>query len=251
MSQSTVYLVTGANRGIGFAIVSLLSTRPDAVIFAGARNTSGATDLQELAKAHPGRFHIIKVISADKDNNVEAAKEIKRVAGRLDVVIANAAISESLASALEVPAEEMVKHFDVNVNGPLVLFQTIHSLLKESKDAKFVTISTGLGSIERGAAVSARVYAYGASKAALNWVTRKLHRDFPDLTVFPISPGVVDTHGVLASGVVPDFDEIVKEFPPITPQESAQGVVGQIDIATRETHGGQFVDYTGLGKWAW
>ena len=61
----------------------------------------------------------------------------------------------------------------------------------------------------------------------------------------------MDTHGVLASGVVPDFDEIVKEFPPITPQESAQGVVGQIDVATRETHGGQFVDYTGLGKWAW
>ena len=56
---------------------------------------------------------------------------------------------------------------------------------------------------------------------------------------------------MLASGVVPDFDEIVKEFPPITPQESAQGVVGQIDVATRETHGGQFVDYTGLGKWAW
>ena len=68
------------------------------------------------------------------------------------------------------------------MNGPLVLFQTTYSLLKESKDPKFVTISTGLGSIERGAAVSARVCAYGASKAALNWVTRKLHHDFPDLS---------------------------------------------------------------------
>ncbi|KAI5889650.1 NAD(P)-binding protein [Schizophyllum commune H4-8] len=251
MSQSTVYLVTGANRGIGFAIVSLLAARPDAVIFAGARNPAGATGLQELAKAHPGRFHVIKVVSADKENNVEAAKEIKRVAGGLDVVIANAAISDTLASALETPAEEMIRHFDINVNGPLVLFQTTYPLLKESKQPKFVTISTGLGSIERGAMTSARVYPYGASKAALNWVTRKLHHDFPDLIAFPISPGVVDTHGVLASGAVPDFDEIVKEFPPITPEESAQGVVGQIDIATRETHGGQFVDYTGLGKWGW
>ena len=102
----------------GFAIVSLLATRPDAVIFAGARNPSDATGLQELAKAHPGRFHVIKVVSADKENNIEAANEIKRVAGRLDVVIANAAISESLASALEVPAEEMVKHFDVSERHP-------------------------------------------------------------------------------------------------------------------------------------
>ena len=73
-------------------------------------------------------------------------------------------------------------HLQVNVNGPLVLFQTTYSLLKESKDPKFVSISTGLGSIHRGAAVSARVYAYGASKAALNWVTRKLHHDFPDFS---------------------------------------------------------------------
>ena len=102
----------------GFAIVTLLATRLDAVIFAGARNPDGATGLQDLAKANPGRFQVIKVVSADKENNIEAANEIKRVAGRLDVVIANAAISESLASALEVPAEEMVKHFDVSERQP-------------------------------------------------------------------------------------------------------------------------------------
>ena len=135
MSQSTVYLVTGANRGIGtrifpsntcsetltvasnsgLAIVTLLISRPDTIVFAGARNPSGATDLQGLAKAHPDRFHVIKVVSADKENNLEAAKEIQRVAGRLDVVIANAGISECIAPALEVPPEEMVKHFEVGL----------------------------------------------------------------------------------------------------------------------------------------
>uniref|UniRef100_D8PM45 NAD(P)-binding protein n=1 Tax=Schizophyllum commune (strain H4-8 / FGSC 9210) TaxID=578458 RepID=D8PM45_SCHCM len=182
MSQSTVYLVTGANRGIGFAIVTLLASRPDTVIFAGARNPSGATDLQALAKAHPDRFRVIKVVSADKENNLEAAKEIQRVAGRLDVVIANAGISECIAPALEVPQEEMVKHFEVNVNGPLVLFQSTYSLLKASKTPKFVAISTGLGSITLAGEIDVQVYPYGASRAALNWVARKLHHDFPDLS---------------------------------------------------------------------
>ena len=88
------------------------------------------------------------------------------------------------------------------------------------------------------------------------------HRPFPPLhptpslttspVVFPISPGVVDTAAARAAWkFVPDMEQIVKAFPPITPEESAKGGVGQIDVATRETHGGQFVDYSGLGKWQW
>ena len=98
---------------LGLALVTTLGARPDTIVFAGARNPSGATDLHALAKAHPDRFHVIKVVSPDKENNLEAAKEIQRVAGRLDVVIANAGISECIAPALEVPPEEMVKHFEV------------------------------------------------------------------------------------------------------------------------------------------
>ena len=37
----------------------------------------------------------------------------------------------------------------------------------------------------------------------------------------------------------------------ITADESARAMLEQIDVATRETHGGQFVDYSGLGKWGW
>ena len=40
-------------------------------------------------------------------------------------------------------------------------------------------------------------------------------------------------------------------FSLITAEDSARGILEQVDIATRETHGGQFVDYLGLGKWSW
>ncbi|KAI4294027.1 NAD(P)-binding protein [Schizophyllum commune Loenen D] len=123
MSHLTIYFVTGANRGIGLSIVTALSARHDAVVFTGARDPSRANDLSALARAHPDRVHVIKVVSADKENNEAAIEEVKRVTGRLDVVIANAGISDSYEPALEVPVEGMNRHFEVNTNGPLVLFQ--------------------------------------------------------------------------------------------------------------------------------
>ncbi|KAL1691080.1 hypothetical protein GGG16DRAFT_54311 [Schizophyllum commune] len=252
MSQPTVYFVTGANRGIGLAIVTALSARPDAVVFAGARDPSRADDLNALARAHTDRVHVVKVVSADKETNEASIEEVKRVIGRLDVVIANAGISDSYEPALEVPTEGMNRHFEVNTNGPLVLFQAAYPLLRGSTNPKFVTISSGLGSIALVGELSVNMYAYGASKAAVNWVMRKLHHDFPNMVIFPISPGMVATD-MARDGVErePAMTELQKALPPITPEESARGILEQIDVATRETHGGQFVDCTGLEKWRW
>ncbi|KAI5892419.1 NAD(P)-binding protein [Schizophyllum commune H4-8] len=252
MESRTVYLVSGANRGIGHAIVTQLAARSDAIVFAGARNPAGATDLQALAQANPDRFHILKLESADKDNNVAAVEEIKRIAGHLDVVIANAGIGEGFEAATGISPQVMLKHYEINSNGPLVLFQAAHPLLKESKTPKFVAISSGIGSIALASKLPVLAYPYGASKAALNWIMRKLHHDFSDFTIFPINPGAVMTD-LAAHGreKAPGMKELQDYISLITPEESAKGILEQIDVATRETHGGQFVDYTGLGKLTW
>jgi NAD(P)-dependent dehydrogenase (short-subunit alcohol dehydrogenase family) len=70
--------------------VTVLIERADVVVCAGAREPSSAAELQALAKAHPGKLHVLKLTSADEADNRAAAAEIKRIAGRLDVVIANA-----------------------------------------------------------------------------------------------------------------------------------------------------------------
>ena len=95
-------------------MVQALAGRSNAVVFAGARDPSRATDLNALVKAHPDRVHVLKIISADRENNKAAIEEVKRVAGRLDIVIANAGINNSYEPALEVPIEEMVDHFEVS-----------------------------------------------------------------------------------------------------------------------------------------
>lgn len=60
------------------------------MIFAGARNPSTASQLQSLAKEYPSKVHVVKLTSCDKADNEAAVAEVKRVAGKLDVVIANA-----------------------------------------------------------------------------------------------------------------------------------------------------------------
>jgi NAD(P)-dependent dehydrogenase (short-subunit alcohol dehydrogenase family) len=71
-----------------------------------------------------------------------------------------------------------LKRSQVNVNGPLVLFQATYPLLKASTPSpKFIAVSSVSGSIEIGAAMPHKGLAYGASKAALNYVMRKLHHE--------------------------------------------------------------------------
>ena len=128
----TSYLLTGANRGIGEALspfsvgprpsndtlpglglAKQVAARSNAIPFPGARDPDRATDLHALVAAHPGRVHVLKLVSADQANNAAAAEAIMRVAGRLDVVIANAGISDCFKPALEVPPEEIVRHVEV------------------------------------------------------------------------------------------------------------------------------------------
>ncbi|TRM62850.1 hypothetical protein BD626DRAFT_496689 [Schizophyllum amplum] len=250
-SSSTVYLVTGAARGIGLGIVSQLAARPDTVVFAGVRDVSRAGGLDALVSAYPGRVHILKVVSADRQNNDEAVQEIKKLAGRLDVVIANAGVDVPKTS-MDTSAEDMTHHFNVNTNGPLVLFQATHELLRASKSPKFVAISSVMGSVTIAPEFPTIQMAYGMSKAALNWVVRKLHQDNPDMTIFPINPGGVDTPGFAdLMSQDPILSKIIEQTPLISVEESVRGILEQVDAATRETHGGKFVDYTGLGKLPW
>jgi len=160
MSTPTVYLVSGANRGIGLGLVTQLAKRSNAVVFAGARTPSTASSLQALTSQHPGKFPVLTLVSGDEVGNRAAVAEIKRIVGRLDVVIANAGICSLIAPAMETTPEVMREHYDVNVIGTLVLFQATYPLLSASTPTpKFIPISSGAGSILDGAKFFLKVMA--------------------------------------------------------------------------------------------
>jgi len=239
---STVYLISGANRGIGFGLVTALAARDNVVVFAGARNPSAAKDLHALAQKYPGRVHIVKLTSGDKAENEAAIAEVKTTAGRLDVVIANAGISQYYGTSLVTPTEEMHVHYEVNVIGTLVLFQAAWPLLKASPSPKFVPISSGAGSIAEGAPMPVGMLAYGASKAAMNYLACKLHFEHPELVSFPINPGGVATD-LATFGF--SQDKVLATVPLITVEESASGILKVVDESSREKDGGKYLNYDG------
>ena len=71
----------------------------------------------------------------------------------------------------------------INVVGTLILFQAAYPLLKTSTSSpKFIPMSSGGGSNTEGTPVPAGLLAYGSSKAALNYLARKLHFEHEELS---------------------------------------------------------------------
>jgi norsolorinic acid ketoreductase len=94
-------LVSGANRGIGFGLVSTLLQRPEVKVYAGARDPSKATALSKLASKSNGKLAVVKLSSTSVEDAQAVAETIRKTDGRLDVVIANAGESCHFLAANE------------------------------------------------------------------------------------------------------------------------------------------------------
>ncbi|KII87123.1 hypothetical protein PLICRDRAFT_142242 [Plicaturopsis crispa FD-325 SS-3] len=254
-NTDTVYLISGANRGIGLGLATHLASRPSTIIFAGARTPASASSLHALSAAHPGKVHIVKLVSGDEAGNKAVAEEIAGRVGRVDVVIANAGLGRHYGRVHETPVQEIREHHEVNVIGTVVLFTAMHALLEASKAPKFVAITTISGSVESGTALPIGLTAYGASKAAENWIARKIHFENERFVSFAVHPGSVGTDmresppaaSRLLHGA---FEAVGFDWPALTVEESVAGIVKLIDSATREETGGTFLAHDGE-KIAW
>lgn len=187
-SDSAVWLVSGANRGIGLGLVHQLSQRPNTIVFGGARDPKSATELQALA-ASSKNVHVVQLASADEQGNKAAADYIRTTTGRLDVVIANAGIGEVGATAATVSMEVMRRHFEINTLGPLILFQAMWPLMQSSPKPIFTVIGTMIGSITLQEKYPWPAIAPGTSKAAAHYIVGKIHSEHPNIIAFPLHPG--------------------------------------------------------------
>ncbi|KAI4518099.1 NAD(P)-binding protein [Schizophyllum commune Loenen D] len=241
-TSSTVYLVSGATRGIGLAFVTLLAERPNTIVFAGARDPANASDLQALAAKHPDNVLLVELKASDVEGNARTIEQIRQKTGRLDVVIANAAISKSMDSLVNVSPETMREHYDVNVVGTLVLFQAAYPLMKASPTRKFIVMGAKGGSITNGPEYGILVGAYCCTKAAVHYMAKKLQFENEDFVIFPICPGAVDTD---MFRYAQERDPRFAQVKGAAPEEAAANILKIVDNATRENAGGKFMDVSG------
>jgi norsolorinic acid ketoreductase len=236
MSSNQVYFITGGNRGLGLGFAKAYAARPDSTVFVTARDPSKATELNELAASHKN-VHVLRLAADSEADAAAAAKEVSQLTGGIDVVIANAGIGNYHGPGVTTPISTVEEHFRVNTLGPLILFQALYPLLKERQTRKFIIISSTAGSITDMMPIPA--LAYGASKAATNFIARKLHSEHlaEGFVIFPVHPGWVRTdmgnRGAAAAGIAEA---------PITIEESVTRLVKMIDNAG-EDQSGRFLSY--------
>ena len=207
-----------------------LRDRPGAIVFASTRNPDQS---KVKSLTDKGNVHVVKIGKQPESVNdcLAAAELVKKVAGKVDVVIANAGVIEHAKSVPDTPMEFYQKVLDVNLMNNIALFQALRPLMLESArqggTPKFVAISTQYGSLAMVEELPGLSSAYGISKAALNMFMRHVVNEERKngIVALPIHPGVVATETVA---------ELAKQIglATIEPQESIEGMMKIIDNIT-------------------
>ncbi len=224
------FVVTGANRGLGFELTRQLLARGDRVI-AGCRNPGRALKLTEFAAAHPGHLHILP-LDLDKERSIDGfAREAGMIRDAVDVLINCAGVLVSGERFGELSAKTFEESLRSNVIGPLLLSQALAPQLARGTQARIVNISSELGSLSDTTHFATPSYAI--SKAALNMVTRLLAAQLKsdDIVVVSVHPGWVRTDMGGANA-------------PLGAAESIAGVLRVVDALTT-AHSGRFLDHRG------
>ena len=195
-----VALVTGGNRGIGYAISRSLAHRGITVILGVRDPSKGAAACSGLQREGLDvNFELLDV--TDEESIQTAVKHIEAQFGRLDILVNNAGIMiDGNENALNVSRNTLEKTFQTNVVGPLRLCQHCIALMKTGGYGRIVNMSSTLGSLcEMADPDSAHsgvgTPAYRLSKAALNAVTTMIAQEVHDdnILVNSACPGWVRT----------------------------------------------------------
>jgi NAD(P)-dependent dehydrogenase (short-subunit alcohol dehydrogenase family) len=186
-----IIVVTGGNRGIGFEICRQLAGRGAQVVLTSRKPEAGDEAVKKLSgQGLAARFQPLDVTGAE---SIAALRDsVERSFGRLDVLINNAGIiSEEDASGLEVKPAAVRATLETNTLAPLLLSQALLPLLKRSRAARIVNVSSGMGALSGMGGDHA---AYRISKAALNAVTGVLAAELRGaVAVNSVCPGWVRT----------------------------------------------------------
>ena len=204
--ENSVALVTGANRGIGAALVNALLEAGASKVYAAARHEG---DLRTVAARNTRRIVPVHL-------DVTSAAHVARVAGQADdvnILFNNAGVL-NFGSVLDAPPTSFNQNFDVNFYGVLHMTRAFAPTLTTHHGAVVNILTLVALASMPGLGV------YNASKAAAWSLTQSFRADFAKrhVKVFSVFPGAVDTD--MLKGV---------EMPKAAPADVASAVLKAVE----------------------
>lgn len=183
-------LVTGASRGIGWAVAAELLSRGANVLITARKPEpleQAATELRALG--HQGEVVALAGNSGAADSRAEAVERVVSEFGSLDILINNTGINPVYGNLMEADLDGVRKIFDVNVVAALGYLQEAYKAWMRDHGGAVVNVASVAGLRSTGV-----IAAYGASKAALIRLTEELAWQLgPNIRVNAVAPGVIKT----------------------------------------------------------
>lgn len=201
--EGSVALVTGANRGLGKAIVSALLEAGAAKVYAAARDGRTLT------------FHDARVVPLVLDTTrPEQIAAAVRTAGDVTLLINNAGALNS-HNVLTMTSAELDADFRTNVHGTLDVIRAFVPVLERASGGATIANVLSLASLGSFPPLGG----YSASKAAAYSITQALRPELRSkrIEILAVLPGPIDT-------------DMVKhlQMPKTSPADTARGVLAGI-----------------------
>jgi NAD(P)-dependent dehydrogenase (short-subunit alcohol dehydrogenase family) len=209
-------IVTGASRGLGLALARALAERGWRLVIDARGAEALAAARSELgAVAVPGDVADVQGDIAEEAHR----RELVAAAGeRIDLLVNNASVlgPSPLPPVAELAPADLEEILRANVVGPLGLIRLALPLMSEGGRIVNVSSDAAVEPYEGWGG-------YGASKAALDQLTKILAAERPDLRVYSVDPGDMRTQ--MHQDAFPGED--ISDRPP--PEESVPGLLALIE----------------------
>jgi dehydrogenase/reductase SDR family member 4 len=222
--EGKVAIVTGSTRGIGLATVRLLAQCGAAVVVSSRKADACDAVCKELS-ATGAQATAIAAHAGHEDDCRRLVQDTLSRFGRLDVVVANAAINPVFESLSALGDDSWQKVMDTNLTGPWRLARLALPVIARQGGGAMVFVSSinGRFGVQRSGA-------YGVSKAGLEQLTRQLAIEWggENVRVNAVAPGTTRTDMIRALAADPSFVANVAARTPLRRIGEAEDVAAAI-----------------------
>jgi gluconate 5-dehydrogenase len=182
--KGRVALVTGASRGLGFAMAKALG-KAGAAVVVNARNADQLGTAAEMLRKDGISASALAFDVCDERAAVDAVARVARDHGKIDILISNAG-SNIRGAMLDYRTEDFQSVVTTHLTAAFVLAREAAKIMVRNRHGRIISTTSIMGRVARPT-----IPAYAAAKAALDSLTRAMAVELgpQGVTVNAIAPG--------------------------------------------------------------